>query len=119
MTSATALLLLQPGHPLSVPAKFYEYLAASKPILALAVGETAALVRATGAGLVAPPGNEQAIRDALVSLAHGRSGWSPAAPSWFDGRVRAREMAAILEAVVQAEQGRVLERPRAITHQEV
>lgn len=119
MMSASALLLLQPGHPLSVPAKFYEYLLASRPILALAEGETAELVRATGTGLVVSPSDEQGIRDALVSLAHGRCAWTPAASSWFDGRLRGREMARVLDAVVQIRQGRVLDRAASVTRLEV
>ena len=35
MMTASALLLLQPGHAVSVPGKVYEYLAAGKPILAM------------------------------------------------------------------------------------
>ena len=51
MLAASALLLVQPGHPLSIPAKAYEYLATGRPILAIAdEGETANLV--VGAALV-------------------------------------------------------------------
>src|SRR5204863_613760 len=42
MMAASALLLVQPGHPLSIPAKAYEYLATGRPVLAIAdEGETA------------------------------------------------------------------------------
>jgi glycosyltransferase involved in cell wall biosynthesis len=97
MCAADALLLVQPGHPLSVPGKLYEYFAARKPILALAEGETADLIRATRSGIVVSPPDERAIGDALVALVHGRLEWAPASPVWFDGRLRAREMTAVVE----------------------
>jgi glycosyltransferase involved in cell wall biosynthesis len=98
MVSASALLLVQPDHPLAIPAKTYEYLAASKPILALAgEGETATLVRASGRGVVVPPDDEAAIQRALLELVGGRYSDAPPAPAaLFDGRMRAIETVAIL-----------------------
>jgi glycosyltransferase involved in cell wall biosynthesis len=69
-----ALLLLIPetdGRGRGVlSAKVFEYLAARRPILAAvpAEGEAAALVRATGAGLVVPPDDVDGLRGALLSL---------------------------------------------------
>ena len=69
-----ALLLLLPDmgeRNKDVPsAKLYEYLAARRPILALVPpdGTAADIVRATGMGIVAPPDDAAAIRDALDEL---------------------------------------------------
>ena len=50
--------------------KVFEYLAAERPILAAVPpdGAAAALVRQTGAGIVAPPNHPAAIRAALEEL---------------------------------------------------
>ena len=50
--------------------KVFEYIAAQRPILALVPpdGAAADLIRETGAGVVAPPDDVDAIRDALVEL---------------------------------------------------
>jgi glycosyltransferase involved in cell wall biosynthesis len=72
-----ALLLLIPeagGRGRGVlSGKVFEYLAAERPILAVVPPEGAAaqLIRETGAGVVAPPEDEDAIRDALLAV-HGR-----------------------------------------------
>jgi glycosyltransferase involved in cell wall biosynthesis len=76
-----ANLLLLPdagGRGKVVPSgKIFEYLAAERPILAAVPtdGAAAKLVRETGAGVVVPPDDEDAIREALVGLhARWRSG---------------------------------------------
>src|SRR3954452_10056147 len=72
-----ALLLLIPeagGRGRGVlSGKVFEYLAAERPILAVVPpdGAAAQLIRETSAGVVAPPEDEDAIRDALLAL-HGR-----------------------------------------------
>ncbi len=72
--SSDALLLLIPdaeGRGRGVlSAKLFEYLAAERPILAAVPpdGEAAALVRETGAGIVAPPDDVAALRDAIRGL---------------------------------------------------
>src|SRR3954452_3020563 len=72
-----ALLLLIPeagGRGRGVlSGKLSEYLAAERPILAVVPpdGAAAQLIRETSAGVVAPPEDEDAIRDALLAL-HGR-----------------------------------------------
>jgi glycosyltransferase involved in cell wall biosynthesis len=69
-----ALLILIPysgGRGIDVPSgKLYEYLAARRPILASVPpeGVAAELVRKTGAGLVVPPDDSDAIRSALAEL---------------------------------------------------
>jgi glycosyltransferase involved in cell wall biosynthesis len=78
-----ALLLLIPeagGRGKGVlSGKVFEYLAAERPILALVPPEGAAaqLIRDTGAGVVAPPDDVAAIRDALLEV-HAR---------WRDGKL--------------------------------
>jgi glycosyltransferase involved in cell wall biosynthesis len=69
-----ALLLLLPeagdrGAPV-LPGKIFEYLAAERPILAAVppTGAAANLVRESGAGVVVPPDDAGAIREALIGL---------------------------------------------------
>ncbi|MFZ3234197.1 MAG: hypothetical protein WA184_02370, partial [Stellaceae bacterium] len=67
-TSADALLLLQWNHPKdagNIPAKFYEYLGARRPILLLGYeeGDLAAIIRERRAGVVA--NDPAAIADQL------------------------------------------------------
>jgi glycosyltransferase involved in cell wall biosynthesis len=69
-----ALLLLIPeaaGRGRGVlSGKVFEYLAAERPILAVVPpdGAAASLIRETGAGVVAPPDDVEAIREALSGL---------------------------------------------------
>ncbi|MHB8468975.1 MAG: glycosyltransferase [Gaiellaceae bacterium] len=89
--------------------KVFEYLAAERPILALVPpdGAAAALIRDTGAGVVADPDDVGAIRDALVDL-HGR--WregglagTPLSPEWRERLSRAarvEELADLLRRIV-------------------
>src|SRR3954471_13969782 len=70
--------------------KVFEYLAAERPILAVVPpdGAAAQLIRDTGVGVVAPPEDVEAIRDALVALhAQWRDGTlagTPLSPEWRD-----------------------------------
>jgi glycosyltransferase involved in cell wall biosynthesis len=97
-----ALLLLIPeagGRGRGVlSGKVFEYLAAERPILAAVPpdGAAAALIRDTGAGIVAAPDDPAALRDALVEL-HGR--WragglegTPLTPEWRDRLSRGRRV---------------------------
>ncbi|HUE86409.1 MAG TPA: glycosyltransferase family 4 protein [Vicinamibacterales bacterium] len=101
MRGASCLLLLQPGTTVSIPGKLFEYLAAGRPILAIAEpGETADLVRASGCGLAVLPDDQEGIERAIESLV--RQGIAaPAAPpvELFDGRLRTGELAAVLDHV--------------------
>jgi glycosyltransferase involved in cell wall biosynthesis len=69
-----ALLLLVPTGDgrgrFVVTTKIFEYLAAGRPILAAVPedGAAAALMRETGAGVIAPPEDEDAIAEALAGL---------------------------------------------------
>ncbi len=90
-----ALLLLVPeagGRGRGVlSGKVFEYLAAERPILAAVPpdGAAADLIRETGAGVVAPPGDPAAIRDELEGLhARWQAGELDGAP--LDGATRRR-----------------------------
>jgi glycosyltransferase involved in cell wall biosynthesis len=103
MLDASALLIVQPVTTVSIPAKLYEYMAAGRPILALAEpgGETADLVTRSGAGLAVLADDEAAIEDALVSVVRlAGEGFAPVDPQTYDGDVRAAELRAILASVI-------------------
>ena len=102
MMRASALLLLQSGTAMAIPGKLYEYLAAGQPLLALCdEGEMTDLIATHQLGLVAPPLDESAIERALAQLvAAPRQQWHAAPSILFDGRLRAAEMAAVLENVL-------------------
>ena len=107
-----ALLLLLPeagerGAPV-IPGKIFEYLAAERPILAAIPpqGATANLIREAGAGIVVPPDDEDAIREALVGLEArwraGRLDGTPLDPDLrerISRRKRIEELAELLEKV--------------------
>ncbi len=107
-----ALLLLIPeagGRGRGVlSGKVFEYLAAERPILAVVPpdGRAAALIREIGAGVVAPPEDVPAIREALESLhARWRAGQLDAVPLDADARrrlsreARVEELAELLRSV--------------------
>jgi glycosyltransferase involved in cell wall biosynthesis len=102
MVSASALLLLQPGHALSVPAKTYEYMAARRPILAVAdAGETARVINESGAGIVAASDDVAAIEAALLTVIDlAARDYPGAARPFFDGAARASELADLIASVV-------------------
>jgi glycosyltransferase involved in cell wall biosynthesis len=97
-----ALLLLIPeagGRGRGVlSGKVFEYLAAERPILAAVPpdGAAAKLLEETGAGVVAPPDDVDALRDALLDLhARWRAGnlnGTPLAPEWRAKLSRARRV---------------------------
>jgi glycosyltransferase involved in cell wall biosynthesis len=103
MIDASGLLIVQPVTTVAVPAKLYEYMAAGRPILALAEvgGETSALVEGTGAGIAVPSEDEAAIGkgvQALIELARGS--FRPVARRAYDGGIRAAELRAVLEQAI-------------------
>jgi glycosyltransferase involved in cell wall biosynthesis len=102
MLDASALLIVQPVTTVSIPAKLYEYMAAGRPILALAEpgGETASLVEDTRAGLTVLAEDEAAIARSLGALVRlSRDGFTPVERRAFDGNVRAAELRLVLERV--------------------
>jgi glycosyltransferase involved in cell wall biosynthesis len=89
--------------------KVFEYLAVGRPILAAVPpnGAAAELIRETGAGLVVPPDDPAAIREALDELhARWRGGELPdveLGEEWrrrLSRRTRVEEMAELLDVVV-------------------
>lgn len=103
MVSASGLLIIQPGHGVSVPGKLYEYFAAGRPVLALTEDdEIATLVRDSGAGVVTNPYDDLDIEQSIVSLIHGVESGSfvPAPPVLFDGQVQAAAVGRILERLI-------------------
>jgi glycosyltransferase involved in cell wall biosynthesis len=107
-----ALLLLIPvgggGGRGVLSGKVFEYIASRRPILAAVPPEGAAaeLVRATGAGVVAPPDDPEALAEALAGL-HARfaDGGLPDVelePGWerrLSRRARVEDMAEILRSL--------------------
>lgn len=112
--SSDALLLLIPdrgGRGLGVASgKLYEYLAARRPILAVAPpeGVAAELIRDAGAGIVVPPDDESAIKAALEELIErwrrgelGDVELPPELRERIDRRARVREIAALIEKLAK------------------
>ena len=117
MVSASSLLLLQPGHTISVPGKVYEYLAAGRPIFAIAEeGETAQVVRASGIGVSVTPDDDERIAEGLVAVVRMAGGATPAPPrELYDGNLGA----AAIEAILRDTLGPPLGAPRAAPSDEM
>lgn len=74
LAGAEALLLIPGPGDGTMPGKTYEYLAARKPILALAgEGTVSDLVSSTNTGIVVSPDDVPAIADAILSIYNERS----------------------------------------------
>lgn len=65
-----AIVTLKDFIPGAVPSKMYEAMASGSPILLVASGEAADIVKKHNAGLVVAPGDVQGLRNALVTLSH-------------------------------------------------
>lgn len=102
MVDASALLVVQPVTKLSVPGKLYEYLAAGRPVLALAEpdGETAAVVRRSPGGIVVEPTDQDGILSALKKLTADFPQRVDTDREVFDGAIRAAELAAVLRMTI-------------------
>ena len=67
--SADALLIVQPDTALQIPGKLFEYIAASKPVMALACpGATADLVNQEKLGMVADADDINGIKEIIIQL---------------------------------------------------
>lgn len=67
--SSDALLIVQPDTALQIPGKLFEYIAASKPVIALACpGATADLVKVEKLGMVADPEDINGIKKIIIQL---------------------------------------------------
>jgi glycosyltransferase involved in cell wall biosynthesis len=77
MQAADLLLVNQRASvtDMSLPSKLTSYFAAGRPVIAAASAdsETAAEIEAAGAGLIVPPGDPAAFRDAISTLEQDRS----------------------------------------------
>jgi glycosyltransferase involved in cell wall biosynthesis len=99
-----ALVPLGMDLPGAVPSKLYEAMGAGVPVLLVAEGEPAEIVRRTGAGVAVPPGDPAALRRTLEALAAdpegrrrmGQAGRT-AAEKEFDRRMIARSFRERLE----------------------
>jgi glycosyltransferase involved in cell wall biosynthesis len=70
--AADALLLHLGDDPLfdiTIPSKTQDYLASARPIIAAVNGETADLLRESGAAIIVPPGDPEALARAIVNMA--------------------------------------------------
>jgi glycosyltransferase involved in cell wall biosynthesis len=72
LAASDALLVPLSGHPTFedfVPSKMIDFMAAGKPILLAARGESARILGAAGAGVIVPPEDPHALAAAVQSLA--------------------------------------------------
>jgi glycosyltransferase involved in cell wall biosynthesis len=105
MMSASALLLLQPGHTVSVPGKVYEYLAAGRPILSIAEeGEIEDLIKESGIGVSVPPSDERSIGTALQRVMAMAAAEVPVPRrELFDGTLGAARIVDVLLSAARGE----------------
>jgi glycosyltransferase involved in cell wall biosynthesis len=102
--SADALLLLTSRNSSEATSKIFEYLAAGRPILALAEGnEAARIVRETNTGLTVPPDDVDEIAAALRQLAAGelQTTYAPRGLERFTYPGPAEVMANLVEEAIQ------------------
>ena len=101
---ADALLLLTtPAHTSHATGKLFEYLAAGRPIIALAKdNEAARIVTETGTGVTVAPDNPQEIAQALFAAVDGRlaSAYAPRGLDRYIYPAPAAEFAAEIERVL-------------------
>jgi hypothetical protein len=122
MVGADGLLILQAGQvKTQVPAKVYEYVRAGRPILALTDprGDTARVLAAAGVRHLAPIDSSEAIAAALGAFLGGiRANAAPTPdPDWVrraSRRNRTRELAALLDGVVESRSSRIAAGLRAL-----
>ena len=98
---AGALLLLTGTHSSEATGKLFEYLAAGRPIVALAQGnEAARIVEATGTGIVVPPFEPAAIAAALRRAARRELPYAPRGLERFTYPGPARAVAELVEDAI-------------------
>jgi glycosyltransferase involved in cell wall biosynthesis len=108
---ADALLLLTgPGHTSEATGKLYDYLAAGRPILALARGNVAArIVQETGTGVVVAPEDVGGITRALGAVADGAlaSAYEPRGLERYVYPRPAEELAELVERAIEQRERRL------------
>jgi glycosyltransferase involved in cell wall biosynthesis len=67
-TADVVLVPLKKHIPGAVPSKLYEAMASEKPVILVASGEAAEIVRNQQAGIVVEPGNEAGFSQAVRTL---------------------------------------------------
>ncbi|UCV17309.1 glycosyltransferase [Ferribacterium limneticum] len=106
MIRADGLLVLQSdGCNDQIPAKFYEYIRAGRPILALtdSAGDTAEAMRKFGLNNIAPLDSPSAITDRLaIFLQQARSGQIPPIPTNMLRQASRHERATLLAIMLNA-----------------
>lgn len=98
LARAQALLIIQPGTDLQVPSKLFEYIYLGRAILALAPpGATADIVLGHNLGIVADPGSETGIADALSRMLREWKSFEAdeTARARYDGRALTGELARV------------------------
>jgi glycosyltransferase involved in cell wall biosynthesis len=102
---ADALVVITaPGVVWELPGKLLEYLGSGRPVLALAAGnETARLVRGTGTGIAVPPGDVEAILEALRLVASGELArdYAPRSLEEYTYPQPAERMAEVIEDAIR------------------
>jgi glycosyltransferase involved in cell wall biosynthesis len=107
--SADVLVLITSRNSSEATGKIFEYLAAGKPILALADGnEAERIVRETNTGMAVPPDDVDAIAHALRRAARGELAreYAPRGVSRYAYPRLAEEMAGVIEEAITAHQSR-------------
>lgn len=98
---ADALVLISSPNVGEATGKLYEYIAAGRPILALADGnEAARIVRDTGTGVAVAPDDEEAIAEALRSARAGALPYAPQDTQRFTYPGPAQAMADVVEQAI-------------------
>ena len=101
---ADALILHTSRNSSEATSKIFEYLSASRPIVALAEGnEAARIVSETGAGITVAPDDVEAIAAALRQAATGElaAAYSPHGVERYTYPAPAESMAAVIEAAIR------------------
>jgi glycosyltransferase involved in cell wall biosynthesis len=79
LAASDALLVPLSAHPTFVdfvPSKMIDYMAAGRPVILSAAGESARLLDSAGAGYIVEPENPQALADAIRQLTTSRDEWA-------------------------------------------
>ena len=99
---ASVLLLITSADASQTTGKLFEYLAANRPILALAENEAARIVRETNTGVTVPPRDVDAIAAALRDVASGKfaQGYDPRRVERYTYPAPAEDMAEAVEAAI-------------------
>jgi glycosyltransferase involved in cell wall biosynthesis len=111
---AAALLLITSDDVSQSTAKVYEYLAAGRPIIALAENnEAARIVRETGCGITLPTHDVNAITDALCRVVSGEleRSYAPRDLEQYLYPAPAIEMEQVIETALERKAKRLRQRP--------